>query len=132
MLVALDAKYIHTNLAVRSIRDWAERAGIEGIQIAEYSINHRPDDILADLAAQQAGCYLFSCYIWNIELIRWLARQLRRLLPEAAIVAGGPEVSYRCAEFLQQNPAFDGGVRLSKNYRFSSSLSIETTLSIEC
>lgn len=107
VLVALNAKYIHTNLAVRSVAAYARQAGWENIEIWERTINHRPRQMLRELAEQAADVVVFSCYIWNIELIRALAADLRRLCPEMVLVAAGPQVSYHSDEFLAANPAFD-------------------------
>ena len=40
LLVALNAKYIHSNLAVYSLRAYAAKHGMP-VELAEYTINHR-------------------------------------------------------------------------------------------
>ena len=113
VLIAIDAKYIHSNPAVRSIAAYARAhsAGRAGVEIAEFTINQRDDYILARLFELQADIYLFSCYIWNIELVRQLAPELRKVWPQAAIWAGGPEVTFHAGAFLACNPAFTLVVR---------------------
>jgi len=35
----------------------------------------------------------FTCYVWNIERTLWIARELKRRLPDLRIVLGGPEIT---------------------------------------
>ena len=107
LLVALNAKYIHSNLAVYSLRAYAAKHGMS-VELAEYTINHRTDYILEEIYRKHPYVICFSCYIWNIEQIRELAWELHRLLPQVPIWGGGPEVSYETEKFLAENPAFTG------------------------
>lgn len=107
LLVALNAKYIHSNLAVYSLRAYAAKHGMS-VELAEYTINHRTDYILEEIYRKHPDVICFSCYIWNIEQIRELAWELHRLLPQVPIWGGGPEVSYETEKFLEENPAFTG------------------------
>ena len=107
LLVALNAKYIHSNLAVYSLRAYAAKHGMS-VELAEYTINHRTDYILEEIYRKHPDVICFSCYIWNIEQIRELAWELHRLLPRVPIWGGGPEVSYETEKFLTENPAFTG------------------------
>ena len=107
LLVALNAKYIHSNLAVYSLRAYAAKHGMS-VELAEYTINHRTDYILEEIYRKHPDVICFSCYIWNIEQIRELAWELHRLLPKVPIWGGGPEVSYETEKFLAENPAFTG------------------------
>ncbi|HOH89026.1 MAG TPA: B12-binding domain-containing radical SAM protein, partial [Bacillota bacterium] len=68
LLSAINAKYIHSNLAVRYLKKYCETQ-IEGIDIAEFSINDNISSILKKLYCSDAGIYGFSCYIWNISMI---------------------------------------------------------------
>lgn len=109
LLCGINAKYIHSNLAVHSLAAYARREHIEGadIQIREYTINHYVEDILQDLYETQADVFIFSCYIWNISFVRELAPELKKVRPACEIWVGGPEVSYDSARFLLENPAVD-------------------------
>ena len=107
LLVALNAKYIHSNLAVYSLRAYAAKHSMF-VELAEYTINHRTDYILEEIYRKHPDVICFSCYIWNIEQIRELAWELHRLLPQVPIWGGGPEVSYETEKFLAENPAFTG------------------------
>ena len=129
ILCGINAKYIHSNLAIYSLQAYArEKMGREEyaikktdkesrrdkgsidkpeILIREYTINHYVDDILQDLYQTQADVFVFSTYIWNVEYVKEVAAELKKVLPESAIWAGGPEVSYDAIHFLEQNPAVD-------------------------
>ena len=149
LLTAINAKYIHSNLAVYSLRasalaalGRAEARGREGgllasavagapasdgalapdgasaadpasplpveIALAEFTINHRTEDILREIYLRKPDVLLFSCYIWNIVYVRELAENCRKIMPEVPIWLGGPEVSYDAEAFLRENPAVDG------------------------
>lgn len=49
----------------------------------------------------------FSCYCWNIEVIKEYAESLKRILPKVKILFGGPEVSYNSTEILNENRSVD-------------------------
>ena len=68
VLAAINAKYIHSNLAVYSLRAYAQQYKDE-IQIAEYTINQQIDDILMDLYKKKPDILCFSCYIWNLSYV---------------------------------------------------------------
>ncbi len=106
ILAALNAKYIHTNLAVRSLRQCAKEAGFD-VSIAEYTVNHSFDALLAALYREQPEIVAFSCYLWNVALVRRLCVELKKLLPAVRLWVGGPEVSFRGPSFLRENPAVE-------------------------
>ena len=109
LLCGINAKYIHSNLAIFSLKAYADRKKIPGAEIIlkEYTINNYVEDILQDLYEAKADVIIFSCYIWNISFVRELAAELKKVSPDVKIWAGGPEVSYAANKFLEQNPAFD-------------------------
>ena len=125
LLVAINAKYIHSNPAVYSLRAYAERfgpalsavpaasrgaaqAGQAEIEIAEYTINQPFWEILAGLYGKKPDAVGFSCYIWNREPVFALARELGKLLPHVPVWLGGPEVSYDPEETLSALPSAAG------------------------
>ena len=110
VLTAINAKYIHSNLAVYSLRAYAKQYADE-IRIAEYTINQQPDDILMDLYRKKPDVLCFSCYIWNLSFVEALVREIKKLLPETAIWVGGPEVSYDARDVLQSLPQLTGVVK---------------------
>lgn len=109
LLCGINAKYIHSNLAIFSLKAYADRKKIPGAEIIlkEYTINNYVEDILKDLYEEKADVVIFSCYIWNISFVRELAAELKKVSPDVKIWAGGPEVSYAANKFLMENPAFD-------------------------
>ena len=107
LLCAVNAKYIHSNLAVYSIR--ANAGEYRGqIELGEYTINQYVEDILQDIYKKQPDLIAFSCYIWNIRHIRELVRELRKVMPNVPIWLGGPEASYDAKGLLENYPEVTG------------------------
>ena len=107
LLTAINAKYIHSNLAVYSLQAYAAAHGHK-IERAEYTINNQLEDILEKIYRQKPDVLLFSCYIWNIEYVKELVSEFHKLSPEVPIWVGGPEVSFETERFLRENPAVTG------------------------
>lgn len=110
-LVALNAKYIHSNPALFSLRSYALKVHPEyadNIVITEYTINNRTEEILSGLYHSHADVIAFSCYIWNITMIESLITDLKKIMPEVKIWLGGPEVSYEAEKLMSEYPALDG------------------------
>lgn len=107
LLVAINAKYIHSNLAVHSLKSYAGEYQNQ-IQIAEYTINHSLEYILQEIYKRKPQVLCFSCYIWNYRYVRELIGELHKLLPEVPVWVGGPEVSYESELFLKENPGAAG------------------------
>lgn len=93
LLVALNAKYSHSSLALRYLQQYCEPQ-FPNLQSLEYNINQDPHMILADLVLEKPDVVGFSCYIWNIEIILPLISNLRKVCPKTTIILGGPEVSF--------------------------------------
>ncbi|MGN0154159.1 MAG: B12-binding domain-containing radical SAM protein [Lachnospiraceae bacterium] len=121
ILAALNAKYVHSNLAVYDLqayanaqlnRDASEKQS-KGKQqpeiiVEEYTINHNLDLILQSLYQEKAAVVAFSCYIWNIHEILTIAKELHKVAPKTHIWLGGPEVSYDSKKVLEENPFVEG------------------------
>lgn len=107
LLTAVNAKYIHSNLAVYSLQAYAKKYR-EQIEIAEYTINHQKEHILMDLYRRKPDIIAVSCYIWNIDMVKDILKELRKILPNVKIWLGGPEVSYETERFLREEPYIDG------------------------
>ena len=99
LLVAINSKYIHSNLAVLCLKTAAEPYG-DNVCIAEYTINNRMEDILRGIYEQSPDVIAFSCYIWNISLVKELIIELGKILPGVPIWLGGPEVTYCAKEYV--------------------------------
>lgn len=111
LLTAVNAKYIHSNPAIYSLRAYSVRkepALEEHMELAEYTINQPFQEILADIYGRKPDCTAFSCYIWNWEMIQDITRELAKLLPDVPIWLGGPEVSYNPEEILEKMPFLTG------------------------
>ena len=111
LLAAVNAKYIHSNPAIYSLRAYSVQKDSElekHIELAEYTINQPFQDILADIYARMPDCVAFSCYIWNIGMVKDIVRELAKILPETRIWLGGPEVSYNAEELLEEMPCLTG------------------------
>ena len=113
LLVAVNAKYIHSNLAVYSLKAYAEKQNClcGSINIAEYTINQPLDQILMDLYKKKPEILCFSCYLWNISYIEQLVCEISKVMPEIEIWIGGPEVSWNAEEVLQRLPQVRGVMR---------------------
>lgn len=107
LLTAVNAKYIHSNLAVYSLKASAGRYA-DQVELAEYTINHQTDVIFQEIYRKKPDLLFFSCYIWNRQVILEVSENIKKVLPHTIIWAGGPEVSYDAEAFLLQNPQFDG------------------------
>lgn len=108
LLVALNAKYIHSNPALYSLRAYAGEQLQEHVEIAEYTINHSLTDVLADIYKRKPDVIGLSCYIWNIEMMLDLVKELGKLLPWVPIWLGGPEVTYDAPKLLEKYPEITG------------------------
>ncbi|MBQ8632393.1 MAG: B12-binding domain-containing radical SAM protein [Lachnospiraceae bacterium] len=130
LLAAVNAKYIHSNLAVYCLKSYAASKGQEA-EIAEYTINQQTEEVLRDLYERNADVVAFSCYIWNIEFIKTVIKDYKKIRPQCEIWLGGPEVSYRAEALLAELPEVRGVMvgegeeifaRLAKAYREELSL----------
>lgn len=108
LLVAVNAKYIHTNPALYSLRAYAGKELIPFVSTAEYTINNRVEEVLGSLYLKDPDVIGFSCYIWNFHFIQELLRELPKVLPETEIWLGGPEVSFDGQEALKKFPMVRG------------------------
>ncbi len=118
LLAAINAKYIHSNLAIYSLKayadaylekalDYVSQQDME-INLAEYTINQPFSHILTDIYKRSPDILCFSCYIWSMEYIEALVRELAKILPSMSIWLGGPEVSYDAAKVLARLPQVKG------------------------
>lgn len=110
ILTAINAKYIHSNLAIYSLKAYAKKYA-EHIFLAEYTINQQLDEILMDIYKQKPDVLCFSCYIWNTSYVETLIREIHKILPSLPIWLGGPEVSYDAEEVLRRLPEVTGVVK---------------------
>ncbi|TAH71552.1 MAG: DUF4080 domain-containing protein [Anaerolineaceae bacterium] len=107
LLVAIDAKFIHTNLAVHSLRSYSGQYK-DYIHVAQYSINHSKEEIFRGIYLHKADIVAFSCYIWNIDMVLSIIESLKKVDPKVKIWFGGPEVSYNPRDYLLKYKELDG------------------------
>lgn len=110
LLTAINAKYIHSNLALRNFVAYASDC-TEHLILREYTINHAPDQILQDIYRERPDVLCISCYIWNIASVEILIREFHKLMPTVPIWLGGPEVSFESEAFLTSHPEVTGIMR---------------------
>ncbi len=104
LFVAINARFVHTNLAVRYLASILEQ---HDVQVQEYTINHFSHEILEQIYVADADVVAFSCYIWNVELVYKIVSSLKKVNPETVIILGGPEVSYDSTLIMKNNDAID-------------------------
>ena len=110
LLTAINAKYIHSNPALRTFLAVAPDCRGQ-LSLKEYTINHAPDAILSDIYTAAPDVLFLSCYIWNITYVEAITAELHKLLPALPIWLGGPEVSFAPEAFLAAHPALTGIMR---------------------
>ena len=110
LLVGINAKYIHSNLGIYCIQAYARKHGIDysDFQIKEYTINQEIDFILGDIFLEKPKMIGFSCYIWNIDIVAGISKEIHKIMPDVPIWLGGPEVSYDCDMQLKKYPWIKG------------------------
>ncbi|WP_045515497.1 B12-binding domain-containing radical SAM protein [Neobacillus niacini] len=117
----LNAKYIHTNLAIRYLKAFA--APEFNIQLKEYTIKDPVMNIVSDLYQQKPKVIGFSCYIWNIEETIKVVNMIKKIDPSIQIVFGGPEVTYDVVEWMEKVSSIDFIVIGEGEYTFKQLLS---------
>lgn len=108
LLTAINAKYIHSNPAIYSLRAYAGKELQPYIELAEYTINQPMQEILADIYRRNPDVIGFSCYIWNWRRVQELLAELPKVLLDTQIWLGGPEVSYDADKLLGKFPYVKG------------------------
>ncbi len=102
VFTALNAKFIHSSPALRSIKKYCSKYGVE-IDIAEFTINNSEEFIISEIYKMKPDVIGFSCYIWNIEMIINIVSVIKKILPKIKVILGGPEVSYEFEYLFEKN-----------------------------
>ncbi|HHU37128.1 MAG TPA: DUF4080 domain-containing protein, partial [Treponema sp.] len=111
--VAINAKYIHTNLAIRVLTSYLKKtcpAVIDGkitIEIAEWNINEPSMKIVRGVLESEPDLVLFSTYIWNRDVVFSVLSDIKKVIPSIITGAGGPEVSWTAQEDMEAHEALD-------------------------
>lgn len=103
-LCGINAKYIHTNIAIRQIKGYIENRTDYKINLLEFTINNYVEDVIQEIYKCKPDLIGFSCYIWNIEMISKLCVLIKKILPETKIMLGGPEVTYTPDKIIASIP----------------------------
>ncbi len=97
LLTTLNAKYIHTNLAIRLLYELNHEKH-EGLAWKEFNIKENRDELAEKCAVYDVVA--FSCYIWNITQTLDVCKKIKQLNPNTKILLGGPEVSYEYEDII--------------------------------
>ena len=108
LLTAINAKFIHSNPAIYSLRACVGEKLQPHVELAEFTINESLESILEGIWERQPEVIGFSCYIWNWKLIREILTELPKILPDTEIWLGGPEVTYDGPGLLTEFPQVTG------------------------
>lgn len=128
LLTAVNAKYIHSNPALYSMRSYVGEEYRKHVQIAEYTINNRLEEVLEDIYKRSPDVIGFSCYIWNWGMIQDILVELHKLRPDLPIWLGGPEVSFDAEEILHRYPMITGVMVGEGEVTFSEILDYYVTI----
>lgn len=112
LLVGLNARYVHTNLAIRYLKAALKEEGRDDWNVCtrEFSINEQLDTVASEIYEEKPDAIGFSCYIWNINQVIALTKHLKLVLPDAFIFVGGPEVSFDAEDLLNHHPQLDAAI----------------------
>ena len=101
ILIGINSKFIHTNMAVRYLKANCDFP----TKILEFTIKDGIQDIYNSIILENPNILGFSCYIWNISIIKQLLKKIQSLENKPIIILGGPEVSYEFEEYLKNDLA---------------------------
>lgn len=118
LLATLHSKYIHSSLSLPYLAAACSSLGFSP-EIREFTVHEPHDQVLTALVAAEAKIYAFSCYIWNVTQTLRLVDDLKKVLPEALIVLGGPETGFGTFELMERHPAVDCVIRGEGEATFS-------------
>lgn len=117
LLVAVNASFSHTNLAVRVITEYVKSKKVAGnpgdssfdnhISFVEFTINQPVGEILRGISAAKPDVVMFSSYIWNGEILAKIIPDVKKVAPGAIVGAGGPEFGFAAELYLNKLPSLD-------------------------
>lgn len=105
ILVSLNSKYIHSNLAIRYLSKYV--LDTKDVDIHEFTINQNSNFIASEIYKLSPNFIGFSTYIWNLNESLRVCKILKKVKPELRILLGGPEVSYDGEKIMENNPYID-------------------------
>lgn len=90
LLVALNSSWSQSNLALYYLREMLTGLSYQPV-ICDFTLKDNLGDVLYALYQHNPQVVCLSAYIWNREYLQKLIPELKKLLPQAALVVGGPE-----------------------------------------
>jgi radical SAM superfamily enzyme YgiQ (UPF0313 family) len=97
LLTTINAQYIHASLGLRylvaNLGELRSQA-----KLVEFTLEHRPIDIVESVLAHDPKIVGFGVYIWNVSQTTEVVALLKAVRPDVTVVVGGPEVSFECEE----------------------------------
>ena len=110
LLLALNARFTHSNLALHCLRTSAVNTNYE-ISIKELTINQQSLEIITEIYQNSPDVLAISVYIWNSQIVQKILPEIKKVLPKCKIVLGGPEVSYNSEDWIKNFPEIDFIIR---------------------
>lgn len=108
LMVAINSSWSQSNLAYYYLRE-VIRPLRHSVWISDYTLKDHPGDVIASIYSYQPDVVCFSAYIWNCEYLQKLIPELKKLLPKAIVVMGGPESSNRDYGLTDHDFCISGG-----------------------
>lgn len=96
LLVGVNSKYIHSNLAVRYMSAYAD------VPYFECTVNDDIFSVYRKIVETAPEYICFSVYIWNVEFITRLCGMLSVARSDLKIIFGGPEAGYDKENFFNK------------------------------
>ncbi len=93
-LITLNAKFIHSSLSLRYLRNASRNAGYQNVWIREFIITQPIWKIAAEIQKLKPEVLGVGIYIWNRSQSLELIERLQKQMPHLKIAIGGPEVSF--------------------------------------
>jgi len=106
LLIGINARYTHSNPAIRYLRNSVLDLPFK-IELIEFSINRKISEILSKIYGSQPDVVALSVYIWNSEIVKKILKDIKKVLPDIKIILGGPEVSFNAEKWIEEFPAID-------------------------
>ncbi len=102
-LIAINSKFIHSNTAVWYLHYTLLNQQIHS-SIETLTINDTYDCMIRKVISDNPDVICFSCYIWNIEYVKRLIIDIKKIRQDITIILGGPEVTFEYEKLLMDYP----------------------------
>ena len=111
LLVGVNASYSHTCLAVRSICEYVNQNATVNddfvCNFAEFTINQPIAEVYRGISQEKPNVVLFATYIWNAEFVCKIIADLKKIIQNVFIFAGGPEFGFAAQVYFSKLPTLD-------------------------